>query len=177
MTLRPVKEKLIVNNYIFQVMILAIFILIISSSMILFVTDRGNLISYSLEQIQGWKNPSYQELVEFLETDETAFQPFIEGTYECKHFSIDLIRNARAQGYRAGYVSLSNPQGNDHAIVCFETTDNGLVFVEPQLNLLITSEELKDMLENKVYSIRVQGLPMESAMPLDNVRVSWYMVI
>lgn len=158
-------------------MILAIFILIISSSMILFVTDRGNLISYSLEQIQGWKNPSYQELVEFLETDETALHPFIEGTYECKHFSIDLIRNARAQGYRAGYVSLSNPRGNDHAIVCFETTDNGLVFVEPQLNLLITSEELKDMLENKLYSIKVQGLPMESAMPLDNVRVSWYMVI
>lgn len=51
MTLQPIKDKQIVTNHLFQVMILAISILIISSSMILFVTDRGNLISYSLEQI------------------------------------------------------------------------------------------------------------------------------
>lgn len=160
-----------------RVLVIAISLVIISSSMMLFITDRGNIISYSLEHIHGWKNPTYEEMQVFLASDTTDLHPFIEGTYECKQFCFDLIRNARQQGYRAGYVTLSNPQGDDHAIVCFDTIDVGLVFVEPQLDLILSTAHLSNMLTEQSYSIPVKGLGWESTMPLDNVHISWYMVI
>jgi len=157
--------------------IIALSVIAITSSMMLFATDRGNIISYSLEHIYGWKNPTYQEMYEFISLDETDLHVFKERIYECKQYCFDVIRNARQQGYRAGYVTLSNPIGDDHAIVCFDTTDKGLVFVEPQLDVVFTASDLQEMLVDGVYTMAVKGLPLDSAMPLDNVHISWYMVI
>jgi hypothetical protein len=162
---------------ILQLVVIAVSAVIITSSMMLFVADRGNIISYTREQVYGWRNPSIAEMQTFLRNDPTELHPFIDGNYECKQFCVDLIRNARAQGYRAGYVTLSNPLGDDHAIVCFDTTDQGYVFVEPQLDVVFTASELQQMIDEEWYSIPVKGLPKESAMPLDNVHISWYMVI
>jgi hypothetical protein len=52
-------------------------------------------------------------------------------TYTCWQFSADFINNAFDAGYRTGlvYIALA---GGAHSIVAFNTTDRGLVFVEPQ---------------------------------------------
>lgn len=162
---------------ILQLAVIAVSAVIITSSTMLFVADRGNIISYTREQVYGWRNPSSEEMQSFLRKDPTDLHLFIDGRYECKQFSMDLIRNARAQGYRAGYVTLTNPMGDDHAIVCFDTTDQGYVFVEPQVDVVFTASELQHMLDENCYSIPVKGLPKETTMPLDNVHISWYMVI
>jgi len=177
MRLLPISNLCIITKDILQLLIIACSAVIITSSVMLFITDRGNIITYAREQIQEWKNPSYEEMETFLRKDTTDLHVFIQDTYECKQFCFDLIRNARNNGIRAGYVTLSNPVGDDHAIVCFQTTDQGYVFVEPQLDVQIPANEMKTMLENRYYSMDVEGLARQAAMPLDNVHISWYMVI
>lgn len=94
------------------------------------------------------RNPSYQELVTFLDEDKTnenAYYDDMYGSnyYVCKHFSKDLLHNASLMGYRCAFVSMNLNYtfvlGNEtywiiygHAIVCFNTTDYGIIFVEPQ---------------------------------------------
>ena len=177
MKLLPTTHLHILTKDILQLLLIALSAVIITSSVMLFITDRGNIISYANEHVYGWKNPDHLEMQTFLAEDATDEQPFIEDMYECKQFSIDLIRNARAKGYRAGYVTLTNPMGDDHAIVCFDTTDQGYVFVEPQLDFIISATQLKSMLDEGWYTAGVKGLMMQAAMPLDNVHISWYMVI
>lgn len=177
MRLLSTSHLILFTKQVTRIGLIALSVIVITSSMMLFITDHGNIISYSLEQIHGWKNPTYQEMQEFIISDETDLHLFKEGSYECKQYCFDVIRNARQQGYRAGYVTLSNPLGDDHAIVCFETTDKGLCFVEPQVDVVFTASDLNKMMDDGIYSITVKGLPWESAMPLDNVHISWYMVI
>ncbi len=173
----PIAHQSKLSKEIIPLLTIALSAVIISSSMMLFIADRGNIISYTSEIIHNWKNPSYVEMQQFLSEDSTDQHLFIQGYYECKHFCFDIIRNARTKGYRCGYVTLSNPLGDDHAIVCFNTIDNGYVFVEPQLDMIISANELNQMLNKGMYSIAADGLSENKAMPLDNVHISWYMVI
>ena len=157
---------------ILRIAVIAVSAVIITSSMMLFVADRGNIISYTREQVYGWRNPSIAEMQTFLRNDPTELHPFIDGSYECKQFCVDLIRNARAKGYRAGYVTLSNPLGDDHAIVCFDTTDEGVLFVEPQVDVVFTASELQQMLDENCYSIAVKGLPDRKSTRLNSSHYS-----
>ncbi|GAI92682.1 unnamed protein product, partial [marine sediment metagenome] len=75
---------------------------------------------------------SWAEVKAFLEKDTTEDNEYIEGVYVCKHFVRDVINNAEAAGIRAGYVVVKFEDGTQHALICFNTTDRGLVFVESQ---------------------------------------------
>ena len=77
------------------------------------------------------RNPTYNELREFLDRDDTDSNPYVGGEYVCFHFAAELNNNAEASGIRAGYVRLFAKEWG-HAAVAFETVDRGLVFIEPQ---------------------------------------------
>ena len=83
------------------------------------------------------RDPSYQEMLTFVHTDKTNEHPYINGTYICWQFSADFINNAFNAGYRTGlvYIALA---GGAHSIVAFNTTDRGLIFVEPQDDSVVT---------------------------------------
>ena len=170
--------KKMLSQPIIQTIIFTLCLLTIASSVALFITDRGNIIALAHEQLQGWQNPTYHQMKEFIKEDTTEQTPFIEGTYECKQFCIDLIQQARQQGYRAGYVSLQNPIGDDHAIVCFDTKDKGLIFVEPQNDYMITKYELDTMVAYGEYNpgVITPGLEFHT-MSLSDYTISWYMII
>lgn len=51
--------------------------------------------------------------------------------YTCLDFTADVKNNAFASGYRCGYVAIDF-LAYAHAIVCFNTVDQGLIFIEPQ---------------------------------------------
>lgn len=79
-------------------------------------------------------NPSYQEMKDFLRRDLTnqhIFEGEYPGAYDCENFASDVVNNAEAEGIRAAVVILEFKEGG-HAIVAFETTDRGLIFIEPQ---------------------------------------------
>lgn len=93
------------------------------------------------------RNPTYAEMKKFLEEDKTNQNEYILGKYVCWNFAIDLVDDATEKGIRAGFVRVDfpiqsafyeNKWASSHAIVCFDTTDKGLIFVES-----ITDEEVR----------------------------------
>lgn len=105
---------------------------------------NGNLSGYALGYENGYlkgvidgagtgynvRDPTYQEMLNFIASDRTDENEYSEN-YTCLHFTADVKNHAFQEGYRCGFVYLLFPD-SAHAIVCFNTTDRGLVFIEPQ---------------------------------------------
>ena len=91
------------------------------------------------------KNPTYRGAVAFLRRDSTDGNNFIEDGYVCSHFARDVCNNAEAAGLRCAFISLRYPDGG-HAIIAFETVDEGLIYFDPQ-----TDEEVKPVIGKRYY--------------------------
>jgi hypothetical protein len=78
------------------------------------------------------RDPSYQEMEDFLKQDETSEQEYLENEYICVDFAADVKANAAEEGLRCAYVVIEYIGLTGHAIVAFDTTDRGLVYIEPQ---------------------------------------------
>ena len=98
-------------------------------------------------------NPTYAELIAFIEEDTTDINDYLENPYigyVCADFAEDVHNNAEAAGIRAAWVSLQI-EGSDkgHALNAFDTIDMGLVYIDctgqsfsSKLNLrLVETEE------------------------------------
>jgi hypothetical protein len=94
------------------------------------------------------RDPTYKEVLSFLRQDKTDRNEYIEdtyGVYVCSHFARDVGNNAEAAGLRAAYVSLRYPDSG-HAIVAFNTVDEGLVYFEPR-----TDERVRPVVDKRYY--------------------------
>jgi len=80
------------------------------------------------------RNPTYQEMKDFLAQDKTDAKTYIKGEYVCSDFATDVNNNAEAKGIRCAIVELRYSGDFAHAIVAFEATDKGLIFIEPQFD-------------------------------------------
>ncbi len=102
---------------------------------------QGYTEGYNVGYINGTKdgagsgynirNPTYQEIKAFLAADTTDLNTYNADNYTCYEYTRDVCNNAFNQGYRAGDVYIEFPDGA-HALVCFQTVDHGLIFIEPQ---------------------------------------------
>ena len=86
----------------------------------------------------GWhlRDPTYQEVVAFINSDKTDENEYTSD-YVCYDFTADFNYNATQLGYRCGFVYIEFPN-SAHAIVCFNTTDTGIIYVEPQTDEIVT---------------------------------------
>jgi hypothetical protein len=80
-------------------------------------------------------DPTYAELLAFLEADQTDKYSYIVGppkvAYICADFAKDVHNNAEAAGIGAAWVGIEiEGQTEGHALNAFETTDRGLVFID-----------------------------------------------
>lgn len=77
-------------------------------------------------------NPTWAELKDFLHSDRTDGNPYIEGQYMCGSFAEDVHNNAEEVGIRAALVGISfeDPTIPSHALNAFKTTDGGLFFID-----------------------------------------------
>ena len=86
-------------------------------------------------------DPSWDELVTFLASDDTDEHDYIYGAFVCADFAEMLHNNAETFGIRAAYVliDLSGysdpynygiPSNTGHALNAFSTTDMGLVYID-----------------------------------------------
>ena len=82
------------------------------------------------------KNPTFEELKKFVLADTTHRHPFVPNEYECRNFATDMVNNAVREGLMAGFVLICYNQGQ-HAVVAFNTSDRGLIYIEPQTNAAI----------------------------------------
>ncbi len=80
------------------------------------------------------RDPSYQEMKVFLARDRISEHVYVPGEYTCVDFAADVKTNAAREGIRCAYVVIEFRGGGGHAIVAFDTTDEGLVFIEPQFD-------------------------------------------
>ena len=87
-------------------------------------------------------DPTYKEMLRFLRRDDTDKQEYREGEYECRHFALDMCNNAEEEGIRCAYVLVEYPGDVGHAIVAFNTIDEGLIYIEPQFDELLEGVEI-----------------------------------
>ena len=86
------------------------------------------------------RDPSYREMGDFLAWDTISEREYVESEYVCVDFAADVKANAAKEGIRCAYVVIEYPEGSGHTIVAFETTDEGLVFIEPQFDWEVEPE-------------------------------------
>ena len=84
-------------------------------------------------------NPTFEEVKDFILKDTTSHKPFVINKYECRHFATDVNNNAEAAGIRCAFILLCYRNGQ-HAVVAFETTDRGMIYIEPQTDAAIQPE-------------------------------------
>ena len=86
----------------------------------------------------GWyiRDPTYNEAIAFTNSDKTD-QNEDTPNYVCYDFTADFNSNAFQMGYRCGFVYIEFSDSG-HAIACFNTTDSGLIYIEPQNDEIVT---------------------------------------
>lgn len=98
------------------------------------------------------ENPTFDEMCKFIENDKTNLNHY-SYSYVCEDFSKDVIRNAKMQGIKIGYVEIETADSYGHGIVAFNTIDKGVYFVEPQLDVVFSAEQMNEMINKGYYSI------------------------
>ncbi|MEM2618825.1 MAG: hypothetical protein QXR87_04440 [Candidatus Hadarchaeales archaeon] len=114
----------------------------------------------------GGRDPTYSEMLDFLGRDRTDDKPYIQGVYVCYHFAAEVGRNADREGLRSAFVIVRFPDVT-HALVAFNTTDRGLIFIEPQ-----TDEEMKVEV-GKPYWPRHKYLPPDYNDTVLEINIYW----
>jgi hypothetical protein len=84
------------------------------------------------------RNPTYQEALSFMASDKTDQNQYVAGQYTCFEFAADFMKNALEAGYNCGIVIIYFSDGRSHALNCFNIVDKGLIYIEPQLDAVVT---------------------------------------
>ena len=107
-------------------------------------------------------NPSYTEAQQFVASTNTEIHTYTAGSYTCVNFATDFRNSALRAGYLCGYTFVYFHDAQSHVLNCFNTTDKGLVFVEPQWGKFV------NITIGKPY--QYENLTLS----LDNNTVLWY---
>lgn len=100
-----------------------------STTTIIETTTLQTVITKTVQNI-SLRNPSWQELVDFLKEDNTDTLIYRAGEFDCSGFAITLRDHAIARGFRCAYVEVEFSEGDAHALTAFQTSDKALVFVD-----------------------------------------------
>ena len=114
------------------------------------------------------QSPTYQEALQFISSDPTNENAYLEGRYTCTDFATDFWNNAVSKGYVCGYVIIYFPSGQSHAIDCFNTTDNGLIFIEPQTDSVVK------LIRNQPYLFGKKYEPPSYNDTVVNYAIDWH---
>lgn len=75
-------------------------------------------------------NPTWSELKDLLERDDTDTLLYVEDSFDCSGFAITLRDRAWKYGIRCAYVEVGFFEEKGHALNAFETIDKGLIYVD-----------------------------------------------
>lgn len=98
---------------------------------LIFVLSLAVLSTLVVSPEVVYRDPTYHEAVAFVASDLTNQRPY-DRSSACVAFAKEFGSNANKAGLRCAYVVVYFPEGLSHALNAFDTTDRGLVFVEPQ---------------------------------------------
>jgi len=92
----------------------------------------------SLKAQKGLVNPSSYELIAFMREDNTDKITYKEGVFDCVNFASTFIKNFAKRGFFSCEAYLEF-EDSAHSLVAVNTTDLGLIYVEPQQDVIIYS--------------------------------------
>lgn len=72
-------------------------------------------------------NPTYSQLLFFIQNDKTDERRYIPGKYTCGDFAETVQNNAEKAGYKAGWVTV---EGINHCCNAFQTSDKGVMYID-----------------------------------------------
>jgi hypothetical protein len=123
----------------------------------------GAVVAYAVdtEKYHNLRDPTYREALQFIGSDETDRNQYNQ-SYRCTNFADDFMNNAFRAGYRCGYVTIEFLDIN-HAIVCFNTSDNGLIFIEPQSDEIVALATEKPYLGRMVLQFSVTWIAVSES--------------
>ena len=92
--------------------------------------------------VSGLRRVTYAEVVKFLEDDKTNEIPYDAQTFDCKDFASLLKEHANNKGIMCAVASLDYVMDSStpvvgHTINAFNTSDKDIIFVEPQLDVIV----------------------------------------
>jgi hypothetical protein len=122
----------------------AILLFVIGYAGYFYGDQQGYYEGYKVGAVEGagsgysLRNPTYHELLDFLEQDPTDENEYLEDVYTCVDFVTELNNNAEDAGLRAAYVYMEFPGDRAHSVAAFETVDRGMIFIEPQFDDEVT---------------------------------------
>ena len=99
--------------------------------------NDGKAASYNKTVVDYVRDPTYAEALDFIFSDQTDKNDYSDD-YICMNYASDFKKNAYEAGFRAGCVYIAFPERYHHGIACFNTVDNGLIFVETQTDEIVT---------------------------------------
>lgn len=119
--------------------------------------EKGVLGDY-----EGWgtfvRNPTHDEVLEFIQEDDTDEMLYVEGEFECLDFCMMFRNNAFKKGYISYTVWIDFVgQTFGHSIIAFNTTDKGMVYLDPQLDYFVDLQVGIDYWKDAVLSPQDYG--------------------
>ncbi len=124
------------------------------------ITDRADALDKHpvLMENPNAHDPTYQELMDFLSTDDTVHNKYVNPDFTCADFAIELQNHAESQGIRCGYTGLNfEGKTTGHAIDVFDTMDDGLVYVDATGGKIHITKDLQP--GDKYYNVgTISGL-------------------
>ena len=81
-------------------------------------------------------DPTYSKAIAVINSDKTNENEYTN-EYACYDYTADFNENAGQAGHIFGFVYIEFSD-SAHAIACFNTTDNGLIYIEPQNDEIVT---------------------------------------
>jgi len=84
------------------------------------------------------KNPLFEEVFAFIKKDKTDRNLYLDKSrYDCTQFSNTLIRNAFKENILMCAVEINYNESKGHMIVAVNTSDRGLIYIEPQTDKIV----------------------------------------
>ena len=109
---------------------------------------RADLLEYQKAELIR-SSVSFKEVLEFIHEDKTNLHAYDETNFNCVDYADMLIRNAMQEGIFMCSVYLLFNDGA-HSIVAVNTTDKGIVYIEPQDDSVIFDLKVGDNYCKKV---------------------------
>ena len=131
------------------------------------ITNRSDYkMSHQIRWVNNnkTKDSTWKQLYNFLKKNVIFnMAMYAEATYKpdefmCEDFAAALHNNAESSGIKCAYVAvwkLNAPRG--HALVMFNTTDKGWVFVDPTAGMVFSKRNFFDCGENYVPDFAMVG--------------------
>jgi len=90
--------------------------------------------------------PSYSDVLAFIEEDDTDKQEYVSENYTfiCTDFTNRFINNFLKKGFFSCEAIIYLPENSSHSLVAINTTDKGLIFIDPQTDKVMTSLTVGD---------------------------------